>query len=238
MSREFKIVRESEMETTPEEVWDAFTTGNAGWLWPMEFEPREGGAAAFGGTVTVWDPPHHFVTRVDGEDGWFNQLEQVIEGRDGGRTYWRYVHSGIIVDDWENQYDGADQHTDFYQHTFKQYLRYFSRRPVAYAEVEGPAASTAPDAFVAVRRELGLPDDVSQDDSVRVTLPGVEPVEAVVDYVHPNFIGLRTQDTMYRFFGRNAFGAPVGITVHHFGGEIDREKTEQAWREWLHGVFA
>ncbi|AXI80828.1 SRPBCC family protein [Peterkaempfera bronchialis] len=237
MSEEFEIVREAELRATPEEVWDAFTSGTGGWLWPMEYEPREGGAAPGGGTVTVWEPPHRFTARMEGEDGWFNQLEYVIEGRDGGLTSYRYVHSGVFTDDWDNQYDGASRHTDFYLHTLAQYLRYFSRRPVAYAAAQGPAASSASDAFTVLRHALGL-DEASQGDSVQLALPGIEPLDAVVDYLDPYFIGLRTDDALYRFFGRNAFGAPVGIALHLFGEKADRDEAEHAWQSWLDGVFA
>ncbi|WP_377268094.1 SRPBCC domain-containing protein [Peterkaempfera sp. SMS 1(5)a] len=238
MSKEFEIVREAELETTPDEVWDAFTSGTGGWLWPMEYEPREGGAAPGGGTVTVWDPPHRFTARIEGEGGWFNQLEYTVEAREGGRAAYRYVHSGIFVDDWDNQYDAAGRHTDFYLHTLAQYLRYFSRRPVAYATAQGPAASAAADGFTTLRHALGLGDDATQGDTVRVALPGIEPFDAVVDYLDPYFLGLRSGDALYRFFGRNAFGAPVGIAAHLFAAGTDRDKAEQAWQSWLDGLYA
>src|SRR4051812_1466067 len=121
MSKEFEIVREFEVDAGPEQVWDAITTGTGGWLWPMEYEPKEGGAAPYGGTVTVWEPPHRMTARVEDVEGipqqTFNQLEHVIEPREGGGSWVRYVHSGIFVEDWDNQYDGAGKHTDFYLHT-------------------------------------------------------------------------------------------------------------------------
>jgi hypothetical protein len=237
MSKEFELRREGELPGTAQDVWDAITTGTAGWLWPMEFEPRVGGAAAFGGTVTVWEPPHHFVTRVEGEDGWFNQLEHIIEARDGGTTWCRYVHSGVFTDDWDNQYDGADKHTDFYLHTLGQYLKYFTGRPANYTDLNGPPSSMDADAFVVVARSLGLADAAVPGDRVGLNLPGPGALDAVIDYRTPYFIGLRTDDAMYRFFGRNAFGAPVGISVHHFGG-ADQEETQKAWQSWLDGVFA
>jgi uncharacterized protein YndB with AHSA1/START domain len=236
--KEFEIIREGEIPASPEEYWDAITTGTGGWLWPMEFEPRVGGAAAFGGTVTVWDPPNHFVTRVEGEDGFFNQLEHVIEAREGGTTWFRYVHSGIFTDDWDNQYDGAGKHTDFYLHTLAQYLRYFNRRPVSYVSANAPAASAAPDGFHVLRSALGVADSATQNDPVRLALPGVEPLDAVLDYLNPDFIGLRTADGLYRFFGRNAFGAPVGIALHLFGDDVDADKTLQVWQAWLDGLYA
>lgn len=45
MEKEFEIVREFEVDASPEQVWEAITTGTAGWLWPIEYEPRQGGAA-------------------------------------------------------------------------------------------------------------------------------------------------------------------------------------------------
>ena len=62
--REFEIVREFEVDATPEQVWEAVTHGTGGYLWPMDPpEPRIGGAAAFGSTVTAWDPPRHSTFR-------------------------------------------------------------------------------------------------------------------------------------------------------------------------------
>lgn len=45
MSKEFEIVREFEVDASPEEVWEAITSGTGGWLWPLEYEPKKGGAA-------------------------------------------------------------------------------------------------------------------------------------------------------------------------------------------------
>ena len=56
---------------------------------------------------------------------------------------------------------------------------------------------------------------------MRLTPDGLAPIEGVVDYLHPNFLGIRTADAFYRFLGRNAFGAPVGITLHDFSSTPD-----------------
>jgi hypothetical protein len=242
MSKEFEIVREFEVDASPEQVWDAITTGTAGWLWPMEYEPKQGGAAPFGGTVTAWDPPRRLTGRVENVESipqqTLNQLDHVIEPREGGGSWVRYVHSGILVDDWENQYDGADKHTDFYLHTLREYLRHFAGRPAVFAGADGPAASGAPGAFEVASRALGLPDDATEGAAVRVEVPGAGPVDAVVDYRNTYFIGLRTDDAMYRLFGRNHFGAPVGVSVHDFAPDADAQRTEEAWRSWLGGLYA
>jgi len=237
VAREFEIRREVELPATPEQVWDALTTGTAGWLWPMEYEPRAGGSGPWGSRVTAWDPPRHFAGRAEGENGWFNELDHVIEARDGGAVL-RYVHSGIFVDDWDNQYDSANRHTDFYLHTLGQYLRYFAGRPATYVEVQGPQGSTGASSFEVLRRGLGLPDDAAQGDAVRLEPRGVERLDAVADYLTPQFVGLRTGDGLYRFFGRNAWGMPVGLTLHLFAGGVDQERTGSAWSGWLNGLFA
>lgn len=150
----------------------------------------------------------------------------------------RYVHSGIFTDDWDNQYDGADKHTDFYLHTLREYVTHFAGRPVAFATFQGPGASTADDAFAAVGRALGLADDTAEGARVRAEGPGGQAFDAVLDYRNPYFIGLRTDSALIRFFGRNRWGAPVGISVHDFAPDADAKGNETAWTGWLDGVFA
>ena len=238
MAKEFEIRREVELPATREQVWAAITSGTGGWLWPMEYEPRVGGRAEGSGTVTAWEPPTHFAVRAEGENGWYNNLESVIEAREGGGAMLRWVHSGIFVDDWDTQYDGADKHTDFYLHTLGQYLRHFAGLTAAYVAADGPAASTDPGAFEVLRRRLRLSGAAAAGDAVRLEVPGLEPRDGVVDYVTPQFIGIRTADGLYRFFGRNAWGMPVGMTLHLFAGDVDREATERAWQAWLDGTYA
>lgn len=237
--KEFEIEREFEVDASPAEVWDAFTTGTGGWLWPtLEYEPREGGAAPFGGVVTHWEPPHRLTDRVDRVEGLpsgqtVNQLDRTIEPRDGGRRSWvRYVHSGILTEDWDAQYEEVSKHTDFYLHTLRQYLTYFTGLPVTFTTLDGPAPSTAPHAFTKLGRRLGLPDDASEGARIRVDAPG-EPLDAMVDFRSRHFIGLRTDTALYRFFGRNHPGAPVGISIHDFAPQADAKGTEMAWRDWL-----
>ncbi|MBC9724745.1 SRPBCC domain-containing protein [Streptomyces sp. TRM68367] len=242
MSKEFEIAREFEVDATPEQVWEAVTTGSGGWLWPEEFpeEPREGAKGPFGSTFTAWDPPRRLTVRsedVGMPTQSLNQLDWVVEPRDEGRRAWvRYVHSGIFTDDWDNQYDGASKHTDFYLHTLREYLVHFAPRPVAFATFEGPEASGGADALAVVGRALGLGDDVAE--GTRVAARGPEEFDAVVDFRNPYFIGLRTGDALVRFFGRNHWGGTVGMSVHDFAPGADAEANEAAWQGWLNRVFS
>ncbi|WP_219817304.1 SRPBCC domain-containing protein [Arthrobacter sp. N199823] len=237
MAKEFKIVHETEIEGTPEQVFEAAHGGTSGWMWPMEIEPKLGGAGPFGSTVTVWDPPHRYSNRMDGEDGFFNQLEFDISELPDGKSWLRYVHSGVFFEDWDNQYDGAAKHTAFYLHTLGQYVQYFAGRQAAFADVQGPAASGAPEAFEAVKHALGI-HDAGAGGHISVALAGLGTVDAVVDYLDPNFVGLRTEDAMIRFFGRNAFGAVVGMTIHLFADGADAEMVGAAWGSWLNGLYS
>jgi len=240
MPREFEIRREVELPATAEQVWAAIATGDgtASWMFPTgEGAPSRVGEVWAGHTVTMFDPPRHIAVRADGPDGVFNALEYIIEARDGGTALLRYVHSGIFTDDWDNQYDAATLHTSFYLHTLGQYLQYFQGRTVTYVTAEGPAASVTAGAFGVLRRELGLTASGGVGDRVRLAVPGLDPVEGVVDYAAPHFIGVRSADGLYRFFGRNAFGMPVGLSHHLFGADVDLDKTTLAWRSWLEDMF-
>jgi hypothetical protein len=55
----------------------------------------------------------------------------------------------------------------------------------------------------------------------------------VVDYVTPEFLGVRTADALYRFYGRDAFGWRIGVGRHHFA-DVDAE----GWDAWLAEVSA
>ncbi len=228
MTREFECSREVILPADPDEVWEAVATkaGNAAWLFPNEIDP---------GSVAVWDPPHRFADRQEQGD-WFNALEFTIESRGDGTTRMRYVHSGIFVEDWDSQYDAVSQHTDFYLHTLGEYLKHFKGRTATYIGdvpqgIAGPPSSATPQAFSRLKRALGLPEAVREGD--RVHLAGASPIPGVIDYVRPNFFGVRTADQLYCFFGRNAFGGPVGMSIHSFAEGIDAEQVKQAWHDWL-----
>lgn len=237
MPREFECRREVVLPASPEQAWAAVATaaGNAAWLFPNQIEPGDP-------TTTSWDPPRHLAVRHQNGD-WFNALEYVIEGRDGGTSLLRYAHSGIFVEDWDRQYDAVQAHTDFYLHTLSEYLQHFTGHTATYigegsAGLQGPPATAAPDGFQRLQQALGLGAHVSEGDSVRLTPQGLEPLTGVLDYMQPNFIGVRTADALYRFFGRNAFGGPVGMSIHLFTDDVDPEKTTHDWEHWLETALA
>jgi hypothetical protein len=232
MPREFECNREVILPATPEEVWEAVATkaGNAAWLFPNEIDPDAA-------STTVWEPPHRFAARQEQGD-WFNAVEFVIEGREGGTTLLRYMHSGIFLDDWDNQYDAVQQHTDFYLHTLAEYLEHFKGRSVTFIGdvpqgISGPPSTAGPDGFERLQRALGVDPQLHEGDGVRLRPAGVAPIDGVIDYRRPNFLGVRSADALYCFFGRNAFGAPVGMSIHSFADGVDGEDSKRRWQAWL-----
>lgn len=226
MSKEFETVEELKTDSTPERIWEAVTTGTAGWMFPTDQWPA----------VRVVDEyPTHLVTRMDGPEGWFNQVEHVLSPQGNG-TAMRYVHSGIFVEDWNNQYDGASKHTVFYLHTLGQYLRHFDGKPVAFSDIQGPGASTAPDALATWLSALGINDE-GEGSVLDLELPGRGSSRITVDFRNENFVGLRTPDALVRIFGRNVFGAPIGVSIHDFGAGADAQTNTALWQAAIDAAF-
>ena len=229
MGKQFEIRREVELPATPEQVWEAVATGpgTASWLFPEEPGPND---------LVESDRPYRYAVRTEGEGGYFNSIEFVIEAREGGTAVLRYVHSGVFDEEgWDDQYDAVNSHTDFYLHTLGQYLEHFAPKAARYVGggpggIQGPEASMTPDAFEKLKGELG-----ASAEGDRVSLPNGAG-EGVVDYANDKFLGVRTGDALYRFFGRNAFGGPVGMSIHHFG-DVDVDAATRDWSEWLSGVY-
>ena len=243
MSREFEITREVDLPASPDDVWTAITADTAAWQFPTGMEIPAGAAPPEGAPVTTWDPPHRLVVRMESPDGTFNALDYAIEARAGGTAHLRYVHSGILADEWEDQYDAIDGHTDFYLHTLGQYLEHFNGRQVTYVGqpsngIDGPGSAGGPEAMGALRAALGIGGNAAVGDAVHAHLGGAGSLDGVIDYLTPQFIGVRTDDGLFRFFGRNAFGGVVGMSAHMFRDDVDAKQAEDALKSWLDSVYA
>jgi uncharacterized protein YndB with AHSA1/START domain len=239
--KEFEVRFEGDLPATPQEVWDAITAHTTGWYWTISYEPRVGGAerglTSAGGTVTAWEPPRHFATRAERSDGWWNNLDYVLEPRGGG-TFLDYTHTNALAEDaYDVELDACRRHTAFYYHSLGEYLRNFKGRDATYLAAHGPENSARSGAFAVLRRALGLADGAAAGDSVRLTPAGLEAIDGVVDYATPEFLGVRSADALYRFYGRDAWGWPVGVAHHLFAHGVDSERTGEAWRVWLDAVF-
>jgi uncharacterized protein YndB with AHSA1/START domain len=248
MPHEFEIRSEVELDATPEQVWEAIATGPGIDSWFMgrnQVEPYEGGKArmAIGDlasekTVTAWEPPRRYASRTAAsEDGSFMAFEYLVEGRGGGATVLRLVHSGIFGgDDWEAEYDALQQGWEMYLRTLAHYLTYFPRRTATPVSAWGPQQADGEQVWEGLKRGLGLTGKVTEGDPARFTLEGSTPVDGVVDAVlYPDFLGVRTGDALYRFVGRDGM---VGVGHHLFADDADQDQAERAWQAWLAKLFA
>jgi uncharacterized protein YndB with AHSA1/START domain len=237
MSREFEVTREIDLPAAPEDVWTAITADTAAWQFPTGPAPT-----GEGGPVTTWDPPNRLIIRMEAPDGTFNALDYAIEARAGGTAHVRYVHSGILSDEWEDQYDAIGGHTDFYFHTLSEYLTHFKGREVTYvgqpsAGIEGPEAAGAADAMDKLRAALGA-TGAKVGDEIHAPMGDAGTLDGVIDYSTPEFLGVRTDDGLFRFFGRNHYGNVVGTSAHIFRDDVDAAASEAALKAWLDSVYA
>ncbi|GAA3074036.1 SRPBCC family protein [Streptosporangium carneum] len=250
MGREFEVRKEIELDATPEQVWEAIATGPGMDSWFMgrsEIEPGEGGATRLtvGGqteesTVTVWEPLKHLAYRTkEGEDGAFMALEWLIEGRDRGSTVLRLVQSGFLTGDWEAEYEAMKTGWDMYLHTLAEYLAHFPGRPATVVSAMKFQAADQERAWAVLKDALGLTGTVAEGDRVSCAPDGLAPIEGVVDYAAlPTFLGVRTDDALYRFIHSGAERGDVVVLAHHVFSDADEKTSERAWQDWLARTFA
>ena len=88
-----------------------------------------------------------------------------------------------------------------------------------------------------LRPALGIGDGAAVGDPVHAGLGGAGALDGVIDYLTPEFIGVRTKDSLYRFFGRNHFGSVVGLSGHVFRDDVDPVAAEAALKSWLDSLY-
>ena len=248
MTHPFEVRKEIEVDASPEEIWEAIATGGGidGWFLGTgnEVEPRLGGRVhlSFGeagsgdSTITAWEPPLRLAHAGEAApDGSLHAFEYVIEARTGGLAVVRLVHSGLLADDWETEYDALDEGDFMYLHLLAQYVRHFRGRPVAVVSLWRSEERDRERALTRFRQGLGLGDVVTEGDVVILEPEGIGPIEGVVDFVSRGIIGVRTDDALYRFLH-----SPQGVAFlgHHlYGDDIDAEAARRAWQTWLDRAF-
>jgi uncharacterized protein YndB with AHSA1/START domain len=249
MAHPFELTHEIQVDATPDEVWQAIATGPGVDSWFMgrnQIEPREGGTARTTmrgeeeeATITAWQPPIRFASRTpEGPDGSFHAFEYLVEGREKGSTVVRWVHSGILGENWEKEYEGLSEGDPMYFDKLRVYLTHFRGRTATPVSVFGPVIPDRDEAWRAFHGALGLSDPPSLDDRVHLTPEGLPVLDGVVDWLSRDFLGVRTDDGIYRFMHISVFGGPTGVGHHVFVDGLDQQEAEGAWGSWLERVFA
>lgn len=249
MPKPFEVRSETVADAPPEAVWEALTTGSGmdGWFLGTgnEIEPRVGGRVHIdfgeGGssdaTVTAWEPLRRFA--FGGEpapDGSVHAFEYTLEGRGGGLTTIRLVHSGFLADDdWEAEYEALNEGDAMYLHLLGAYARWFRGRKTIVVTAAHADSDTRAQAVARFHAALGLDGPPRGDEPIRFAVAGIGPLQGRVDFVSPSFVGVRTDDALLRF-GHT----PQGFVFisHHIYGEVAQPVTSDAWRAWLEHTFA
>ena len=234
MGKPFEIRKEVELAASPEQVWEAIATGPglAAWFMPMEIDPDSK-------MVTSWEPGRRLTVRMPpGDDGSFQAFDYRIDIAGPGKAVLRFSHSGFTSDGWGDDFEAqTGAGWDMYLHTLAQYFAHFAGHPALYLEAEAPPASADPAAWPRLVAALGLTEPVKLETAVHFDLPGVGPVEGIVDYATPTFIGLRAPLALIRFHGRAHLGMTVAVSQHTYVATFDVASAQRGWERWLAGVF-
>ncbi|TDC63025.1 SRPBCC family protein [Streptomyces hainanensis] len=247
MTHPFEIELETTLPASPDQVWDAIATGPGIDSWFMgrnEVEPREGGTTAMdiGGNreeavVTAYEPGKRLATRTDtADDGRFMAFEYLVEGRGGGSTVLRIVQSGMLGDDWQDEYDALRRGWPFHLHTLREYLAHFPGRTGVPVFAMAPVGERPVEQIrAALTRVLSLPGQVAVGDRAHAVPADLPPLDGEVTWSDDERIAVRTDDGLYTF---HHFPGVV-LTFHHlFGPNTDGTAAEAAWQRWLSGLLA
>jgi uncharacterized protein YndB with AHSA1/START domain len=247
MAHRFELPQEAGVAASPERVWEAIATGRGWDSWFMgrnDIEPRRGGTARFSigdwtqtSTIKTWDPPRRFETLSSpAADGSLHRFDYRLEPVEGDSTRIRYVHSGMLGDDWEAEYEGMSEGDPMYFRKLLAYIAHFSGRFATPVDASGPRVDGDKERIMATFRQgLGFGGTVAEGDVVRLSPQGVGPIDGVVDEVSPSFLGIRTDDALYRFI--RGFEGTVMVGHHLFADGVDQRRAEDEWRAWLVRVF-
>ena len=248
-THEFEVRDEITVAATPEQVWDAIATGPGVDAWFMgrsEFEAHEGGTATMtmGGqtsrsTITAYEPGKRFAYRSDATpDGAFMAFEYLIEGRDGGSTTVRFVHSGLIAgDDWETEYDALKQGDPMYLRQLAAYLVNFPGATLRHTVFAvGPQVADGDHVRSVFGSVLGLTGAATEGAPVRLAVDGLERTDGVVEFVAPSYVGVRTDEGLYLLM--HGYMNTIVVEYHGYSGEQGDDELQGAWQTWLAKAFA
>ena len=244
MTHPFEVREEIAVDATPDQVWQAITSGPGVDSWLMGHTEVDSANKTstfnmFGqvstASILAWEPGQRYATQDDkNPDGTFTAIEWLIESRDGGGALVRYVHSGLLGDDWEAEYNGLSAGDHAYLKKLAVYLKHFA--PTTAKDglfLPGPVVK---DPWAAMTAAIGVGPDAADGQPARLSVPGIDPAEGTVEFTgSPSFVGMRTDDAMYMLI--HGYNDMAFATAHYFDNR-DRSTETEAWQNWLAGLAA
>lgn len=239
MTHPFEIRGEITVDATPDQVWDAIASGPGVDSWLMghteiDSDSKTSTFDMFGNTttsaITVWEPGHRYATEeVKNPDGTFMAMEWLIEAHDNGSAVVRFVHSGLLGENWEAEYNALSAGDHAYLTKLAVYLAHFAPRTATRSTfLPGPVTK---DSWAAMTAAVGAGTDAADGQPARLTVPGIEPADGVVEFAgSPSFVGMRADDAMYMLI--HGYNDMMFATAHYFD-DRDRSAETQAWQAWL-----
>ncbi|WP_285626817.1 SRPBCC family protein [Actinoallomurus iriomotensis] len=185
-------------------------------------------------TITAWEPGERLAFREDSPDGTFTACEYLLEGRDGGSTVLRFVHSGILSDDWDAEYYDSMKAGDLmYLKQLAAYLKYFpGRHATRNLFLVGPAVPDNERVWSRFAAALSLTGEMNQGAPVRLNVPGLPATDGVVEFLGtPYFVGVRTPHGIHLLI--KGYRNTLVVGYHGFSADEDEKEIESAWRSWL-----
>ena len=226
MREQFLVTWEGTLEADPETVWHAITEGTAGWLWGIDYEPREGGTErglTDRGAVTRWQPPRSSRRRPP-------STTASTSSRGGSAPSTGAAGCGWSTSDWPRWTTTASRSTPASSAPTSTTTRWASTSATSWAvrrctwprRPRGGRRSRA--AVTGCGRRSGSSRATAVGRPVRLEVPGLPPVVGEVDYHTDAFLGVLADNGLYRFCLRDHWGWPVGVAHHVFDEPHQRDR--------------
>ncbi len=154
--------------------------------------------------------------------------------RDGGGAVVSFVHSGLLGENGEAEYNGLSAGDHAYMMNLAVYLKHFAPR-TATSSLFLPGPITK-DSWAAMTAAVGVSADAADAQPARLRVPGIAPADGTAEFVGPpSFVGMRTGDATYMLI--HGYNDMVFATAHYFDDRDPSAETE-AWQNWLRGLAA
>jgi uncharacterized protein YndB with AHSA1/START domain len=253
------VEAEVEVPGTPEEVWQAISTGPgiSSWFVPTTVEEHQGGSIVcdFGpgmeslSTITSWDPPHRFAadSRDDmGPDDPTVATEWIVESRSGDTCVVRVVHSWFTSSDaWDDQFEGHTYGWLSFFRILRLYLTHFRGQTGSMFQVMGVASEPKSEAWEAVTGALGLAGaGIGQRVSTSQSAP---PLAGTVEWAGqpawPEELLLRLDEPApgIAHLVPHPMGGQVYVTIRFYlygdGAPAAVTRAEPEWQTWMNTRF-